>query len=245
MKIVMIIPFRADSDGFRKRNLLSVLAYYNQKFETIVVEQSSRPVFPPDNRIFWSSSCVSLCDDGPFNRAICLNQGARMYPDFDWLIFSDGDVIHPNLFARIPTDTNTPIFISPKNRIMDMTEEQTQKFIATEYFPYQDKIQRFRNYVTDGSALCILNKKAFELSGGWDERFEGWGGEDEAFSVVCRKHPGISFIQTNDTLYHLEHPYIKETKDFNPELHAKNVALRDLAQKDTARYMKERGLPWM
>ena len=169
-----------------------------------------------------------------------------MYPDFDWLIFSDGDVIHTDLLARIPTDTNTPMFISPKKRICDLTELQTEHFNRTgKFLEFNNPLNRYRNYVTDGSAMCILNKKAFELSGGWDERFEGWGGEDEAFSVVCRKHPGISFLQTNDTLYHLEHPYIKETKDFNPELHAKNVALRDLAQKDTARYMKERGLPWM
>jgi hypothetical protein len=159
MKIVMIIPFRADQENIRKRNLLKVLAYYNQKFETVVVEQPNGGycTLPPDNRIFWSGATVSINDSGFFNRSKLLNIGTRMYPDADWYIFSDGDVIHPNLMDRIPDIKKFPdgMFISPKRHIVDLTEEQTQHFIDHWKFTVDPATKRFRNYVTDGSALCI------------------------------------------------------------------------------------------
>ena len=58
-----------------------------------------------------------------------------------------------------------------------------------------------------GALIQIMPREAFELVGGMDERFRGWGGEDVSFmralDTLYGKHRTF-----NGPVYHLWHPTI-------------------------------------
>ncbi|NYV75902.1 glycosyltransferase family 2 protein, partial [Streptomyces sp. UH6] len=55
------------------------------------------------------------------------------------------------------------------------------------------------------SGMCVwLRREVFDAVGGYDERYEGWGGED--LDLVLRLQRATAFRYFDDPLLHMEHP---------------------------------------
>lgn len=52
--------------------------------------------------------------------------------------------------------------------------------------------------------IHICSREVFERVGRWDERFRGWGGEDNAFNLAAQTLAGIEVVEF--PAYHLWHP---------------------------------------
>ena len=70
-------------------------------------------------------------------------------------------------FWRLPQDYSKEIMSMPP-----------EKFIISRYEPCGTQYVVNKN---GGTGIQILTKKNFYFVGGYDERFVGWGGEDNAF----------------------------------------------------------------
>jgi predicted glycosyltransferase involved in capsule biosynthesis len=70
-------------------------------------------------------------------------------------------------------------------------------------------------------AMLMITKENFEKAGGFDERFLGWGFEDNAFMLSAEATIG-SYVETDNIAYHLWHPL---SINQYPDLTAKNREL--------------------
>jgi len=240
MDTVMVIPFRADAEGYRRRNLEFILKYYAAKrlCDIVVVEQSQRPT----DLALQGARHIHLEDGGAFNRSRCRNAGARASAEQPWIIWSDGDVIHPRVEAHLAAHAAPaapPTFINPKNALLDLSERQTQQLMHTGHIEGSFQCRRS---ICGASGMCILNRQAFDLTGGMDERFLGWGGEDDAFDCLCRTLGGITCLALDDPLLHLWHPREPDLPIYDPQQYRKNLAMVHDCQRDVRKYQRDRGI---
>jgi hypothetical protein len=110
------------------------------------------------------------------------------------------------------------LWFIPYRRLYRLTEESTEQVLASSHqwpfrFPSPPPVDEVESTVGSmhghhfGAMIQVMPREAFELVGGMDPRFQGWGGED------------VSFMRAVDTLYakhktlrhdvlHLWHPSI-------------------------------------
>ena len=88
----------------------------------------------------------------------------------------------------------------------------------------------------------IVSREVFDRVGGFDERFEGWGGEDQVFRYRLEKliGPGIRPPDPSASCYSLWHP---NGTHRNRERQVHNLALRDQAYREIDEMVAERDRP--
>lgn len=88
----------------------------------------------------------------------------------------------------------------------------------------------------------LVSREAFDRVGGFDERFEGWGGEDQVFRYRLEKlvGPGIRPADRSAACYSLWHP---NGTHRDPEREVHNRALRDQAYREIDEMVAERDRP--
>jgi hypothetical protein len=92
-------------------------------------------------------------------------------------------------------------------------------------------------------AMLMISRENFYKAGGFDERFNGWGYEDNAFMLMCETTIG-SYVETDNKAYHLWHPL---SINQYPELTLKNRDLyaeyfRHFEEGDLVEWVEETGL---
>jgi predicted glycosyltransferase involved in capsule biosynthesis len=73
-------------------------------------------------------------------------------------------------------------------------------------------------------SICIVPRMSFNLVKGFDERFEGWGGEDCAFEMSLDTICGPRYTPQASTIWHLYHPQ-PETNTYQSPNYPANYAL--------------------
>jgi GT2 family glycosyltransferase len=76
--------------------------------------------------------------------------------------------------------------------------------------------------------LVIVQRDYLQLLGGWDERFLGWGGEDDAMSLKVARAGIQVHVMQNAPAYHLHHRRAEETATFVAEYQANQAVLAHL-----------------
>lgn len=122
--------------------------------------------------------------DGPFNRSAAINQAAE--GDWDVLVILDSDVIVDvgAVRAGVERAAESGDLVLPFRRRQMLSAQGTRQILRG----YQGSWRRWiatseRNRV---SCCVIVPRALWDAVGGFDELFEGWGGEDEAFYYACR-----------------------------------------------------------
>ena len=210
----LIIPFRNSAQP-RLHNLLAVEAFYFQHFphwQVIIVEQDGKPSL---NASQFKGTPTIIFADNPdlFNKAWAVNIGYQ-HADKETVVIADADlIVAPNdLSHSIQAIEQGLDMVRPFRQLIDLDQTQTQRFIATGTCPDQPvENQGYdRHYL--GESLClagglfIIKGAFFERLNGFDERFEGWGGEDDAFSIAVHASTNKSAIYKNGVAWHLWHP---------------------------------------
>ena len=228
-----LITWRAGSDASRRDNLLAVLAWLAQfpEIEVVLVEQDDAPRLesslphPTCRQIF-------AYNPGPFNKSWGFNLAFR-HASTPLLAFGDADIIIPKAQLRQAIDAcaSNSVVVNPYRRIIDLNEEETQQVRQGAYDliplrPVDSASNReaIGERVVFCGGLFLIRRDAFIHLGGWDERFRGWGGEDDAmtYKVERARLPALE-LDTMPAL-HLYHPRLRENT-FEQAHYAANRAL--------------------
>jgi len=222
-------------DGARRANLDSVLARLARSpaIETIVIEQDSVPRLA-GTLPHADARTVFVRNPGAFNKGWGMNIGARAVAG-SILVFADADVlVGASLERAIALCASEFALVKPYVRLADLTKAQT---VLLQRDPSAsltlDAATLGRDAIGESIVLCggvfVIRRDAFVHIGGFDERFLGWGGEDDAMTIKVER-ARLSCVELDDEIaLHLWHPRPRATTRRQPH-YAQNVALlRDYA----------------
>ena len=217
-EILVVIPFQDRATGeVRLRNLLACLltlsdqSYPRERYRVVVVESDDVPryrelieplvdtyLFAPNTGLFNKSWAVNV---GVVNAAgpaevICILDG-DVLADREFIARNAarfqqrgtaGHLTYRNMFCLSPASTSHAI----RQRILQGRA--------------QSDTETLRGFVMRRPPGCCVWARTgmFHLIGGMDERFEGWGGEDNDFAY--RMDINSPFDSYDDWLLHMAHP---------------------------------------
>ena len=151
-------------------------------------------------------------DEGLFNRAAAVNAAASQ-ATADMYVIADGDVIPPEVGAAVALaretgravlayqwDGYTPLTSSMTDRVLDGFDGRWDPPGGV------DRSARSKDHI---SSCVVVSRSLFELVGGMDERFQGWGPEDRDFHHRLRVLGG-GVLRVPGKVYHLHHPFSPE-----------------------------------
>lgn len=230
-KIPYILTWRDGEDASRRANLFAVLEWlagYPQ-FDPVLVEQDSVPRLdgglphPACRHVF-------SYNPGPFNKSWGLNVGFRHVQGM-WIAFADADIVLGDaLGGAIEHLDKGYQALKPYRRLIDLDEAESARVRGGEFDFVPDRRGAAPNREGDGEHIVfaggvfMIAHAAFLRLGGWDERFRGWGGEDDAMSyrIERARLPALE-LDTRPAL-HLAHPRSQATTFGQPH-YAANCAL--------------------
>jgi hypothetical protein len=215
MKISVLIPFKSDQGGDRDSNLRYVLNRYHTLLPEVEV--------------------VLGCDQNElFNKAKAVNRAAQKATG-DIYIIADADVFFgTRLIDKIVAIANRYPWIIPFKRCYRLTQFGSREVTKNGKIELPKQlhfveVQYIMNNI--GALMNVVSRLAFEKIGGMDERFFGYGEEDESFARALDTLVGKHY-RMPETIFHLWHPWA----EFNHPNRNMNLEL-------SKRYIKAEGNP--
>jgi len=219
-----------EQNADRRRNLkvaLSVINSYFNDIEIIVVEQDE------SSKIDLSRYChikkVFIPNKGLFNRSWAFNVAVKN-TDKQVFIFADIDfIIKKEAFlASLDAINKGFITVRPYSQVVEMSKEDSEELAKTL------KLSCLKgNYSQVGfnfsSGILFMTREAYNIVGGWDECFEGWGAEDDVFTDKIRR-TGIQSVVINIPAFHQFHPVTG--KKANPNYESNLTHMNKFFQKN-------------
>lgn len=217
-QVQVVVPFRDRTGGGRTRNLLACLIalrdqdYHDGPIRVTVVETDDRPR--------WREMVEPLVDryvfaphDGRFNKSWTVNVGvASEDTRSPYICVLDADILVDRAFVRrnlrrFLADGHTAHVCCDRSLSLDgpsTTEAITRRCGAGDAAVPLDVLRGILLREPPGGALWARSD-AYDFVGGFDERFEGWGGEDE--DITRRLARSGDFRRyADEPLLHLDHP---------------------------------------
>ncbi|MER5750205.1 glycosyltransferase family 2 protein [Streptomyces sp. NPDC002088] len=214
----VVIPFRDSSaSGERLENLLSCLrALRDQsipgaRYIVTVVECDVEPRWRGQVEQF-ADEYVHAYKSGDFNRSWGLNVGVvNCRSRTPYVCVLDADALVDRDFVK----RNVERFLAPAvgaflpfTDLLYLDRESSRRAVArrtVERAPDIDLAYVRGFLVHRASGMCAwLRRDVYEEIHGFDERYEGWGGEDLDF--VLRLQLAAAFRYFDDPLLHIHHP---------------------------------------
>lgn len=189
-KISIIIPFQTDH-GPRAKAFEWIKKYYTS-------------VMPE------AELCIGTVDGMEINKSKAVNSAAKRATR-DIFVIADADVIYdPEIIVKAVRLLKEAAWVVPFTEIFNIEKSGTKRlFQESPKWPIDVKPEECKkaNWIYEGFAgkLLVIPKENFEAVGGFDERFIGWGGEDDAFSHAVRTICGKN-VKIEGEVYHLWHP---------------------------------------
>lgn len=209
-----------DADGYRLANW----AYSRARWERLL----------PDVPI------VEGYDEGdhPFCLARAQNDAARKAGDWRFAVYVGADFVAESdemIMSGISWARSTGKFTICHARTTMLHEEPTERVRGGEE-PNPSMGDTYGNPFT---GITIIPRDLFDKVGGFDERFVGWGWEDQAFWAACCAL-GNGYDRVDGHAFHLWHPRTRADNEESP-YHAESEALgrRYLAAKGNRAAMRE------
>lgn len=168
-------------------------------------------------RFGWPIVQVHHTGNDPFNRAWCINEGARRAFPWDAIVVVDADVVeesHDQVREAVDVALRTNAFTIAHSVGKDLSHRGTERVFSGEEFDWNRECIAVR----DGceSRVNVFSRDMFEELGGYDTRFEGWGHEDVAFSVAAATLQ--PFQRVDGACWHLWHepmlPIARRTREW-------------------------------
>lgn len=193
--VSILIPFVSDN-GHRENVFRWVMKFYENVLPEVEI-------------------CIGTCESTLFSRSQAINNAAAKATK-DIFVIADSDLIYdPTILTNSIDLLKVFSWVVPYFTIDYLTQESTVKLLGiTPTWPLEERVDAATinlEKVTGG--LCIIPRKNFEIAGGFDNRFEGWGGEDDAFCLAMNTLCGY-YKRIHSNILHLWHP--NNWSDGNP-----------------------------
>ena len=214
MRVSFLTTYR-HSDKYRLVNLERVISHISTEcpgWEIIVIEQdeeSTLGTHPLVEKVIYTH----VYNPGPFNKSWGMNVAFKKSSG-EVLVICDADMIMQAVDLRraVAACEKELDAVRPYGRLIDMTEDETENYMQYYELPGAPEKERGYDRAHASEVLCmaggiyIVRQELYKRAGGMDERFSGWGGEDDAMSI---KLQGLSMkvaIAKNAKAWHLWHP---------------------------------------
>lgn len=218
MNFSIVIPHYG-KNTLRLRNLGFTVSYFSKCFpdtEIIVSEQidkeSALAGMLPETVIHNTFQS----DSKGFNKCKAINGAVRLAKN-DIIVMCDNDCTTSKsaILKAVEYVSEHPLTLAyPFDSIKKLSEMPSRKLAAMEYsdeaYLNFSKNENSANlpvfsvkHYTGG--INVFSKKLFDLVGGFDEVFHGWGGEDDAFMNKCRRLADKPVRVDDSVLVHMYH----------------------------------------
>jgi predicted glycosyltransferase involved in capsule biosynthesis len=158
--------------------------------------------------------CIGVSTEEAFSRSQGMNKAARQATR-DIFVIADGDIFYdPAILIDAAKLLKQCAWVIPfhHQKIINLSESNSKKILkSTPSWPAKVEIKDFtveKREMTFAGKINVLHRKTYEKVGGFDERFVGYGWEDNAFqnavSTLCGPHRRL-----DRKLFHLWHPPVK------------------------------------
>ncbi len=156
---------------------------------------------------------------GPFNRAMALNRAAHAAGPWDVAVIADSDVMieHDQVRRAIELAHDTQRVVMPHTVFMPLGLKGTER-AKNGLWPMRATDCRQPKESTM-SSVVVVPRTVWERTGGFDERFEGWGYEDVAFFLAADTLTG-SIQRIEGPVWHLQHAHSPERNPRTREFRA-------------------------
>ncbi|WP_410769031.1 galactosyltransferase-related protein [Fontibacillus sp. BL9] len=189
-EISVLIPYKPD-DGPRDQ----AFRYIRRFYEKMMPE---------------AELCIGEVAEEPFSRSRAINRAAGKARGRVFVI-ADNDIIYdPELIAQSLKRLDDDCWVIPFSQINRLSQTYSERLIrgGEHPWPLQTKPETKpanASYFVGG--MNVLLRESFEKVGGYDERFSGWGGEDEAFAYALDTLVG-KHVRLDGELIHFWHPFV-------------------------------------
>lgn len=227
-----VIPYRGDADGVRAANLHAVLRWLAglPAVEVVLVEQDAAPTLAAGS-LPLNCAHVFAPNRGTFNKSWGFNVGFRRASGAA-VAFGDADMLmSPQALIQCFEGCCGDIeAIKPYDRLVDLTREESRRVLegdsslkVTRSAAQADR-EGIGEYVCFCGGVFVVRRDTYERLGGFDERFVGWGGEDDAMTVKLTRLVADPRVLANQAAFHLWHERSATARYEQPH-YRENVAL--------------------
>lgn len=207
----LAIGYRGDENGYRDQNLEWCLRWWSRHAPGVEL-------------------CIADSDpDQPFNRSQARNRAVQESTK-SYLLIADADSVvePPALFlaSRFILEDDKR-WILPYETYYNLEEEFSSSVwvrgeaLLNDDVKYEHKIPSPISPPAV-SGLLVMSRRVFDEAGGYDERFMGWGWEDNAFALALTALGG-PLLRLPGNCYHLWHPALTDTTFGGPHAEANRV----------------------
>ncbi|MEY2698267.1 MAG: hypothetical protein RL720_223 [Actinomycetota bacterium] len=210
MNLTAVVPFRADDTGERTQNAQAIIERLSAAEFHVILSESA---LAPTDELLLPEGVERLfrTDEGPFNKAKACNAGWA-HARSNVIAFIDADTyVNPAvLAAAIRRIERTDEVIRPFGALVELTKEERDVFLSSGELPATESPEvsdiRGHEVIPATGGIVILSRNRYLKAGGMDESFQGWGGEDDAFSTALRRCDSTLLTVRTEVAYHLWHP---------------------------------------
>jgi GT2 family glycosyltransferase len=152
--------------------------------------------------------CVGLSAGGLFNIAQAFNNAANNATR-EIFVLAAGDVIYdPAIIDEAVKLLDKYPWVIAFRGVYNLSLDNTNRLLSTEpNWPPNTSIDEYyidNYYERFAGKLMVMRRETYFAAGGYDERFVGWGGDDDAFVNALETLCG-PFIKLDNTVIHFYH----------------------------------------
>jgi len=228
--VSVVITFRA-ADEHRVLALGVVLKHYAQwpTLEIILVEQAAEPG-QIGHPLPLNVQHQFVFNPGAFNKSWGMNVGARMSTRAILLCADADTLLAPDAIAQAARLCRRRFTaVRPYDRWVDLDATESAALATGVHAPDWQRTdarsaRREHEVLNFCAGAFLVRRDAFIALGGFDERFQGWGGEDDAMAVKLRRSGHALGRVGESTVLHLWHPH-EQAATFQQTYYPNNVAM--------------------
>lgn len=209
----ILITYR-ESSAERRQNLMTTVKWLAQEApgaKLLVVEQDDRPRL--NSALPHPNVQVMFCvNPHGFNKAWGFNVGVRR-ASTPVLVFTDADLLVPGRVQGMldSCTPQTPV-VKPHEGMRDLSVAESERVHQGHLDVSGTGREDKGEHLPVCGGMFAIRADLLMHVGAWDERFVGWGGEDDAMSVKLQR-ARAPVVQQPGPAWHLWHPRAADQRD--------------------------------